>query len=519
MANRFPLIFNSGAGQIQELAASDNLDLTSSNLVNAGILFTSSGSQTAPSISIGNGTTYPPGLYSPGTDQLAVATNGVERVEFGTAEVVFNDGGENYDFRVEGDTNANLLFVDASTDRVGIGTTNVNDRLEVYGVVRSAFGADTTNTVQGAYRFNNPAYPNQFAAIYGYTKAAATDQIELAFLTSGTTAIPAERMRLTQTGLGIGNTNPGSRLEIGGDASYDAKVTFNRVPVQASNDGVIGELFFQNNADSVALIAVKRQSAADDAYIQFATQQTTGGLSEKCRITSDGKLLVGTTSDANGGQVEAKTATVVSGNPAYDKKAFIAQIPYATANITSSLLSGFDGNIHGVDLGYRYNSTGYDLCFATNSTTTGSPTEAMRIDSQRNVTIGTTTTNIGTGFASNTNRLLVGNATGVSGGIGALGFTSALSGTVSFVVSNNGAVRVTIYSTANSASARIGHYIIVGLNKGAGNDPVVQSTETNSPNWTLSYSNSSGNTLVTVTAPASESYFQGMRVIVEPLGS
>ena len=35
MANRFPLIFNSGAGQIQELAASDNLDLTSSNLVNA----------------------------------------------------------------------------------------------------------------------------------------------------------------------------------------------------------------------------------------------------------------------------------------------------------------------------------------------------------------------------------------------------------------------------------------------------------------------------------------------------
>ena len=35
MANRFPLIFNSGAGQIQELAASDNLDLTSSGIVNA----------------------------------------------------------------------------------------------------------------------------------------------------------------------------------------------------------------------------------------------------------------------------------------------------------------------------------------------------------------------------------------------------------------------------------------------------------------------------------------------------
>ena len=80
MANRFPLIFNSGAGQIQELAASDNLDLTSSNLVNAGILFTSSGSATAPSLQIGSGTTYNPGLYSPGTDQLAVATNGTGRL-------------------------------------------------------------------------------------------------------------------------------------------------------------------------------------------------------------------------------------------------------------------------------------------------------------------------------------------------------------------------------------------------------------------------------------------------------
>ena len=80
MANRFPLIFNSGAGQIQELAASDNLDLTSSNLVNAGILFTSSGSATAPSLQIGSGTTYNPGLYSPGTDQVAVAINGTGKL-------------------------------------------------------------------------------------------------------------------------------------------------------------------------------------------------------------------------------------------------------------------------------------------------------------------------------------------------------------------------------------------------------------------------------------------------------
>ena len=35
MANRFPLIFNTNANQMQELAASDNIDLTSSGIVNA----------------------------------------------------------------------------------------------------------------------------------------------------------------------------------------------------------------------------------------------------------------------------------------------------------------------------------------------------------------------------------------------------------------------------------------------------------------------------------------------------
>jgi hypothetical protein len=59
-----------------------------------------------------------------GADQVGIATNGVERVEFGNSETVFNDGGANVDFRVEGDTVSNLLFVDASADNVGIGTSS-----------------------------------------------------------------------------------------------------------------------------------------------------------------------------------------------------------------------------------------------------------------------------------------------------------------------------------------------------------------------------------------------------------
>jgi hypothetical protein len=64
------------------------------------------------------------GLFSPGADQLAVATGGVERVEFGNTEVVFNDGGADVDFRIEGDTNANLFKIDAGLDQVQVANLN-----------------------------------------------------------------------------------------------------------------------------------------------------------------------------------------------------------------------------------------------------------------------------------------------------------------------------------------------------------------------------------------------------------
>jgi len=71
------------------------------------------------------------GIYSPGDNQLAISTSGTQRVNFGTGEVVFNETGENYDLRIEGDTQANLVFVDASTDQVGLGTNSPSAPLHI----------------------------------------------------------------------------------------------------------------------------------------------------------------------------------------------------------------------------------------------------------------------------------------------------------------------------------------------------------------------------------------------------
>jgi hypothetical protein len=68
---------------------------------------------------IGSGTDT--GLYSPGFDQVAITTAGVQRVNFnGSTEVVFNDGGADVDLRIEGDTKPDLFKVDAGTDTVSV---------------------------------------------------------------------------------------------------------------------------------------------------------------------------------------------------------------------------------------------------------------------------------------------------------------------------------------------------------------------------------------------------------------
>ena len=65
------------------------------------------------------------GVYSPGTDQVAITTAGVQRVNFnGSTEVVFNDGGADVDFRIAGDTNPNLFKIDAGTDQVQVANLN-----------------------------------------------------------------------------------------------------------------------------------------------------------------------------------------------------------------------------------------------------------------------------------------------------------------------------------------------------------------------------------------------------------
>jgi len=79
------------------------------------------------------------GNFTIGLGNLVIGTAGkgiadsssVDRVSIASGSTVVNESGADIDFRVESDTDANCLFVDASTNRVGIGTSTPDYKLHV----------------------------------------------------------------------------------------------------------------------------------------------------------------------------------------------------------------------------------------------------------------------------------------------------------------------------------------------------------------------------------------------------
>lgn len=127
---------------------------------------TTGGFATTIKTSGGTGYAVPNGktvlLYCDGTDVFLAAdvTSTVNPSFTGNISLdgptVVNDSGADSDFRVEGDTDANLIFADASTDRVGIGTNTPSVKLDVNGdsslngaVVINEAGADKDFRVEG----------------------------------------------------------------------------------------------------------------------------------------------------------------------------------------------------------------------------------------------------------------------------------------------------------------------------------------------------------------------------------
>ena len=197
---------------------------------------------------------------------------------------VFNENGANVDFRVEGDTDANLIFADASADAVGIGTNAPAAKLQV-----------VSNT---PLRLNNSGATSQ-ADLY-FADSGATLKIEnffgtgsaLSFGTNANGAGVLERMRLTSTGtlniVGAGTAGSTQAVSINGSTPVNTLVT--------TTTGVgIGT---DTPGQKLAVVATSGDLAQFQNSVSYGTvlqvnATATGGRNWKIHATANGDGVVG----------------------------------------------------------------------------------------------------------------------------------------------------------------------------------------------------------------------------------
>lgn len=151
---------------------------------------------------------------------ITLDAGGEEHIKIEVGGITINEGGQPNDFRIEGDGDTHLFFVDGSADKVGIGAASPSTILEVSGSGAGAAGIDLSqgesSTISNRLFFSTGT-ASQGIAMYNLSGS----------LVFGTSAQPANtsgdaRMYLTSSGeLGIGAT-PQSKLHVtAGDIRID----------------------------------------------------------------------------------------------------------------------------------------------------------------------------------------------------------------------------------------------------------------------------------------------------------
>ena len=168
----------------------------------------------------------------------------------------------------------------------------------------------------------------------------------------------SERVRINNTGVGIGTTSPGEKLEVSGN------IRFTSFYGDLQFGGIANQLSYNQWIASASGGMGIRNTAG---YIYFTT-----AAGEVARVTSAGDVGIGTTSPA----AKLDVVTTTFSNSFVD----IQNLKYTTFDVLKFGYTGLTGSIRTgtIDTGI--------FGFAIN---TGDGTERMRIDTSGNVGIGT----------------------------------------------------------------------------------------------------------------------------------
>ena len=245
--------------------------LAGADYVNAGANFPD-GDAGTPSITFSQD--LDTGLFRSGSGTTSFTSNNNRIADFGTTEIVFNEDGDDINFRVEGDTEANLLFVDAGNDRIGIGTNSPETTLDI--VADNTLGSSFTgSTVGQGIRVSQSSYTaNNYVSL-----------IEGTYVDSGTGA---------DVRIAAQYTGSGSDLVFGTTSSY-GQVNKEVMRMDFSGNVILGD------ATPAQIIAGtnsgKFYQASDSNFI--SCRATTAGSTHQSFLNANGAVGSITTSGSN----------------------------------------------------------------------------------------------------------------------------------------------------------------------------------------------------------------------------
>ena len=299
-----------------------------------------------------------------------------------------------------------------SNERVGIGESSPISELHITDASATAVvRLESSDSGDCRINFDDQSATDRGRIIYAHSDDSLRTEVA-----------GSERMRIDSSGnVGIGTSSPESPLHVVGtntllsplriqpasgngasafsirqDATADR---FNIGLAYSSASGIIGNRvkpsntsesdatgFLSSSASNVARTAIKFHTSGD---IQFynAPQQNTAvdsvvAMTERMRIDSSGRLLIGTTDIGYTGFGDDLTIGSASGNNGMT-------IRSGTSNYGTFYFSDATGTSAGTYAGkIQYNHSDNSMVFATNSSS-----ERMRINSSGNVGIGTSSPN------------------------------------------------------------------------------------------------------------------------------
>ena len=350
--------------------------LAGADYVNVGANFPS-GTAEVPSVTFDASTGT--GLFLASSNVLGITTGGVQRL-------VVNSSGF-----------------------VGIGTTSPSQALSVVGSILSS-GAGTNYVASSS---------NGVTTSYLITDASGSNlQVDGAWPIRFTTN-SSERARIDSSGnVGIGTSSPAYRLDVAGEIRSTGGI--NALRLENSSNAAVYAVFTRPNQQyTLALNSDNNGARTFDLYdntnAHFVDQYLQGASgyrrfftdgAERARIDSSGRLLVGTSSTS-----QAATILIQGNSSVGTTGAGILKLARGEATPTSGLNIG---ELRFTDSGHTSAATiecqrdggtwtsgssqPTRLAFSTTADGAASPTEAMRIDNQRNILAGgATDANVGSG--------------------------------------------------------------------------------------------------------------------------